>query len=335
LRQQNKLPEAEALVRRAIAIDPSDGEEGPGDRMRAYSELAAILDAKGQKKDADFYREVVTSIRLSEQADEFYKAGLLKQAIQMYEKGLSHFADAYCIQSRMAIQLAQMGDNAAAEEHYRRAYELMPDSFGRVESHCFGCERVFDGERAASIAESVFTKLVAARPDKPQVHYLLGYLREEQERYSEALTNFQAATRLDPAYLNAWIKINELTSHVVLAPKERDQVVFNILRLDPLHRHSNLSFRLVSDLPGLWNAVEAVNRIQPTAKTNIFTLTASEAAQKTNARHVDDPENGMEASYYNYNYNGARHLSPGEAVNENAFISFATQLLAGNHFMEE
>jgi hypothetical protein len=52
---------------------------------------------------------------------------------------------------------------------------MMPDSFGRVESHCFGCERAFDGERAQSIAERVFTGIAAKRPDNPQVHYLLGY----------------------------------------------------------------------------------------------------------------------------------------------------------------
>jgi tetratricopeptide (TPR) repeat protein len=157
LRQQNQLADAEAIARKAISIDPSDGEEGPGDRMRAYAELADIREARGDKKEADFYREVVKSIRLSEHADEFYKAGLLKHAIPMYEEALNHFADAYCIQSRLAIQLAELGKTKEAEEHYRRAYELMPDSFGRVESHCFGCEKVFDGERAQGIAEKVFT----------------------------------------------------------------------------------------------------------------------------------------------------------------------------------
>ena len=35
----------------------------------------------------------------------------------------------------------------------------MPDSFGRVESHCFGCERAFEGQRAQSLAEKIFTEL--------------------------------------------------------------------------------------------------------------------------------------------------------------------------------
>ena len=80
----------------------------------------------------------------------------------------------------------------------------MPESFGRVESHCFGCEGVFHGELAQNIAEKVFGELAAKTPDKPQVHYLLGYLREEQGRYQEALPELQKAVKLDPDYLNAW-----------------------------------------------------------------------------------------------------------------------------------
>ena len=109
LRQQNQLPEAEKIIRQAIAIDPSDGEEGRGDRMRAYAELADILEAQGNNKDAGTYREIVKAIRLSEDADQFYQAGLLKHAITMYEEALNHFSDAYCIQSRLAIQLAALG----------------------------------------------------------------------------------------------------------------------------------------------------------------------------------------------------------------------------------
>ena len=50
------------------------------------------------------------------------------------------FADAYCIQSRLALRYSELGDYVKAEQHYQRAFELMPDSFGRIESHCFGCE---------------------------------------------------------------------------------------------------------------------------------------------------------------------------------------------------
>jgi len=329
LRGQNKLAEAETLVRQAITIDPSDGQEGRGDRMRAYAELADILEARGNKKDADFYREIVKAIRLSEDADQFYRAGLLKRAIPMYEQGLNHFADAYCIQSRLAIQLSELGKTQEAEEHYRRAYELMPDSFGRVESHCFGCERVFDGARAQGIAEKVFIKLAVERPDKPQVHYLLGYLREEEERYNEARTNYLAATQLDPNYLNAWIKVQGISEHVLMPPKERDEIVFNILRLDPLQRHGQPGFERVSDLTGLWNAVDAAARRQLIPATNLFTLTASKEALEKKKGNPNDQAAMFERIGMMQTERSL--LSPGRALAQTPFIRFAGELMIGGN----
>ena len=289
LRQQSQLEAAEKTIRQAIAIDPSDGEEGRGDRMRAYSELAEILDARGNSKDAETYREIVKAIRLSENADQFYTAGLLKHAISMYEEALNHFSDAYCIQSRLAIQLAALGLNAEAEEHYRRAYELMPDSFGRVESHCFGCEKAFDGQHAQSIAEKVFTQLAAERPNKPQVHYLLGYLRQEQERYNEALTNYLTAVRLDPDYLNAWVKVQEASAQTLMPQQQRDETVFNILRLDPLHRHAQPDYQRVSDLKRLWTAVADAAIHQPPQASDLFALDASKSAMEKAATAATAP----------------------------------------------
>src|SRR5205807_2349007 len=106
LRTHGQFETAEEAARRAISIDPSDGEEGPGDRMRAYAELAEIRAARGDAKEAEFFRGAVAAIRESELADRFHAAGLLKRAVKMYEDSLKHFADAYCIQSRLAIQLA-------------------------------------------------------------------------------------------------------------------------------------------------------------------------------------------------------------------------------------
>ena len=334
LREQGQLETAEKIIRQAIAIDPSDGEEGRGDRMRAYSELAEILDARGNKKDADFYREVVKAIRLSETADQFYAAGLLKRAVTMYEQGLEHFSDAYCIQSRLAIQLAALGRTAEAEEHYRRAYELMPDSFGRVESHCFGCEKAFDGDHAQSIAEKVFTQLVAERPNKPQVHYLLGYLRLEQENYNAALTNFLDATKLDSDYLNAWVKAQEAANQTLVSSKERDEITFNILRLDPLHRHTSPNFNRVNDLAGLWNAVAIADNHQPAAITTLYPLTASKAVQDNKLKN---PANRFMAAQMLQQQSqwGNQATTPAGAVAQTPFVQLAGQMMLGNSGMTD
>jgi tetratricopeptide (TPR) repeat protein len=292
--------------------------------MRAYAELADIREARGDQKEADFYRQVVQAIRISEDADQYYMAGLLKRAIAMYQQGLDHFADAYCIQSRMAIQLASLGKTSEAAEHYRRAYELMPDSFGRVESHCFGCERVFDGEQAQSIAEKVFTQLVAERPNKPQVYYLLGYLQTEEEHYSEAWTNFQTAVRLDPDYLNAWAKLQETSQQIVVSPKDRETIALNILRLDPLQRHASADFKGVSDLTLLWNAAAVAEQFQPKPVTNLFPLTASRIEMEKKTDNFGERMQFMEMMQ---SRNEGRGLSPARAVAETPFVNLAGELM--------
>lgn len=333
LEQEGRLEEAESIVRQAISIDPSDGESGRGDRMRAYAELADIREARGDNKEAAFYREIVKAIRISENADQYYLAGLLKRAIAMYQEGLDHFADAYCIQSRMAIQLAALGKTAEAEEHYRRAYELMPDSFGRVESHCFGCERVFDGEQAQSVAEKVFKQLVADRPNKPQVYYLLGYLYMEENHYNEAWTNFQTAVRLDPDYLNAWVQMQDVSRQILLPARQRDEIVFNILRLDPLQRHSNPNYEEVADVRRLWDAVDAATKLQPAPSTHLFELTASKIALRNKAGTAD-PRTVAFAAMAMEQEN--QNLSPAQAIARTSFLSLAGQLiLNGNGNISE
>ena len=59
LLQTQQLQAAEETIRRAIAIDPSDGEQPANDRLRAYAVLADIVDAKGQQKDAAGYRQAL------------------------------------------------------------------------------------------------------------------------------------------------------------------------------------------------------------------------------------------------------------------------------------
>lgn len=250
---------AETSARRAIAIDPSDGEQGPPDRMRAYAVLADVLEARGDAKSAQDYRRAVSAIRLSEQADELRRLGLLKRAAGIYEAALGEFSDAYCIQSRLAVQLGRLGLREESLKHYRRAFELMPDSFGRVESHCFGCENVFDGTRAQEIAEEVFTSLIQRGSTKPQVPYMLGYLRMQQGRYGEAATFFRQVVALDADYLNAWKHLHELARQTYIDARERDAARLRLHELDPRRLHVNYELDEVGDLAALWNALASTD----------------------------------------------------------------------------
>jgi tetratricopeptide (TPR) repeat protein len=278
--------EAESLIRQAITIDPSDGEEGPNDRMRAYSVLAEVLEAKGAKAQAAIFRGAVEAIRISERTDELHSLGLYERAFAGYRQALAQFADAYCIQSRLAIRLTEQGRREEAFEHYRRAYELMPASFGRVESHCFGCESVFQGAEQQTLAERVFNRLLAKDPGKPQIHYLLGYLNKERGRLSEAAKRFGESVRLDPEYLNAWKHLHELGKHIYLEPRQRDRARFKLLELDPRQRHVRYDLDSVGDLAALWNGVNAVYR--PAETGALYPLRKS--AQAVDAKLASIPE---------------------------------------------
>ena len=226
-----KIDEAEQTIKAAIAIDPSDGDQGHGRRMLAYTVYAEILEKKGDTSNAKLYRSVVEAIRMSEKADVYLQAGLIARALKLYENSLTIFSDAYCIQSRLAIHLAETGRMQEAVSHYRKAYELMVDSFGYVETHCFGCESAFRGEIQQKIAEEVFTKVAKERPNKPQVHYLLGYLRETQGRNVEAVEHYRRAVILDDKYLNAWIKLGEV-GKTILTEDELNSVKQKVAKLD-------------------------------------------------------------------------------------------------------
>jgi tetratricopeptide (TPR) repeat protein len=330
LQQNGKLEEAEAAARKAISIDPSDGEQGPGRRMRAYAVLSDIRKARGDEKEAETFRGIVDAIRLSEKADGYYQAGLLTQAIAMYEDSLSKFDGAYCIQSRLALRLTEAGKHEEAAEHYRRAYELMPDSFGRVESHCFGCEAAFSGREAQSIADKVFTSLAKSDPRKPQVHYLLGYLREEQGNYSEALTHFRDAVKLDPDYLNAWKHIDIVGKEYFLSAADQDAIAFNGIRLDPLSRHAGWTGTgKVTDLRKLWSVVETAVQLRPKLAEALYPLAASKAAIE---------KQGAEASTRQREYESwgedsrIRDRGPAQIIVQNEMISKAIQLLQRNRF---
>ena len=291
LLKEGKLTEAEESVRAAIAIDPSDGEQGPGDRMRAYAILADIREARGDAKEAEFFRNVIKAIRLSEEADQLYKIGLIGPAMTMYEDSLKMFADAYCIQSRLALRMNEQGRWKEAEEHYRKAYELMPDSFGRIESHCFGCEGAFAGEKPQGVADKVFTRLAEEKPDSPRVQYLLGYLRESQKRPEEALRAYQRAVALDPDYLNAWKKMASLRTKLLLTSDERNAIALNLARLDPYSRDSALPLQGVTDLAALWTILsEADKRYTPTPSELYPLNAAAKALSQSTARRQQVPD---------------------------------------------
>lgn len=320
------LEDSEKVARAAIKVDPSDGEQGAGDRMRVYGILANILQAKGDTQNAEVFRGVIKSIRLSEKADTFYAQGLVSRAVVLYKESLDYFSDAYCIQSRLALRLSEQGRWKEAEEHYRRAYELMPGSFGRVESHCFGCERAFAGSRQQTIAERVFTGLAEQQPNNPQVHYLLGYLRYEQERYAEALPEFEKAVALDADYLNAWKKIVGMQERMRLPESVRNAAALNMARLDPLQKHGNLTLSGATNLADVWSVLAKAST-EAGIPGNLFPLPAAAAALKGDEENTKDSRANWMRRQREMIANVGKPKTPGQIFAQQEFTRNTEQLL--------
>lgn len=281
LHQARREEEAEQAARAAIALDPRDEDQPAGRRMRAYAVLAEICTARGDKAQAEQLQRQVQAIRLAEQADEWYEAGLFTRAGQIYQEALKLDPDNSCIEARLALQHSWRGDYPQAEAHYQHIFERMSDRLGRTESFCYGCSGIFLSRRAQGIAEKSLTAQAQKAPMNASVQYLLGYLRENQRRYKNAVQHYQAAVRLDPEYQSAWKQLASVGEAGGLPEKERDAAALNLLRLDPQSRHMGYrSPATVNDLKALWTTVEAIRREHSPrpVPTSLYPLAASAKA---------------------------------------------------------
>ena len=267
---------ARALIDQAIALDPSDGDQGKNSRMQAYSVLARIFEAQGNSEKANFFDEVVVAIRAGEAADDYLNAGLINEAIERYQKSLGHFNDAYCLQSRLALTLAKNGRFEEAIPHFEKAFNLMPVSFGPRESHCFGCEGLFSDKRVHGIAERILKAFVEKNPDNPRAPYLLGLIYDETKQYEASTAAYQKALEIDPNYYNAAnrlisaLKKNPTKAHLV------QSVVKNAITIAP---YSNLRslFSQRSDIAQTWH--DAANHTESPldlGKLPLLPVTATE-----------------------------------------------------------
>ncbi len=337
LLDQGQLAAAGQTIREAISIDPSDGEQGKNTRMYAYKILAEVLRQEGDDDSAKVFDGAIAAIRKSERADDFQNAGLHSIARKMYKDSLELFNDAYCIQSRLAIQLYEAGDLEQAAIHFERAFQLMPSSFGMIESHCFGCEGAFAGELAQELAEKIFLRLLQEDPKKPQVHYLLGYLRSAQSRPREALKHYQEAVRLAPQYLNAWEKLADIASRYPEHAQLHDDAVCALLKLDPQQRHIQVDAREIKDLAKFWEAYSAAQkrRVPPPVIDN--ELAGAKAEQQLRVEEANKLDGNDSPNFNRMRHSSVTRFSsdeqqtptyPGKLLEQNERLRQVVQMLS-------
>ncbi len=283
LRRLGRLAEAEKLARAAVALDPTDGDAGPNRRLMSYVLLSKILHEL-KNPDAETYDHIVSAVRQSEKADKFRAAGLLPQALALYREASATFSGAYCVEARIALTLADQGKHAESLEHFKRAYELMPASFGRIESLCLSCETAFEGSARRKLALETFQKMAKTLSKKPQVHYMLGRLYAESSQPLAAFTAFQRAVELDPGYFNAWKSMVELEGLGAAQEPKLKQAALTMLRLDPLELHAGYQGdrKEISDCVTLWRLYSvAYAALPPAPKGPLYPVHKSSGKGRT------------------------------------------------------
>ena len=259
LRRDGDLPGAEAAARRALEIDPTDGESPPGDRIRSYAILASILEQKGgaeARNEAATLRRVVAAVRAAEKGDVLTELGDLTDTIRFYDEAADLFADAYCVQWRLAERLRATGRADEAVAHYEETFRHMPAQFGQVASLCFGCQGVFSSEESVGAAERILPALAAEPGAGAAVHYLLGMLRHEQGRFEEAAAAYERALEVDPGHFDALRALLSLRDCVDRPAAEWARLQAQARRLDPFLRNHGEDGEMIVDWPGLWRAYE-------------------------------------------------------------------------------
>ena len=276
LRRLGRLDVAEETIRHALKVDPTDGESPPGDRVRAYAVLGAILEEQGKAGDAQFFKDVVRAVRIAEEGDELKELGLTQRSLDRFTEAEALFADAYCVQWRLAEQLREMGRIEEAQKHYEIAFERMPEQFGRVASLCFGCMRVFSGEQSVSAAEVVLGRLVATPPVRPAVYYLMGQLREEQKNFSEASEWYEKALEADPDYFDVLLRLYSLKDRGGREDMDWVAVQNQIIRLKPLGRDgAGDGADEILDWAFVWKVRNEAVKTLPPSLDALFPLTAN------------------------------------------------------------
>ncbi|MDR1284567.1 MAG: tetratricopeptide repeat protein [Opitutaceae bacterium] len=259
-----------ATLRIAAGVDPTDNASPPADRMRVYEFVSEALKKKGDLETAEFFGNVLKAVHLTSEGDRWSRAGLTPRGLERYQEALKFFPNGSAALWRATFAFERQGRHDEAITAFRRACEFMADSINRLGSPFVdadadaasgsGGPRWFGGPATQAIAEETFDKLSRRQPGRPQYAFLTGILREEQGRTAEAVKFYQRAVQIDPFQLGAWGRLAGLLDRTDLSAKERDEVFFNILELDPAGRYFRSDLSRVSDQERLWKQLDKNER---------------------------------------------------------------------------
>ncbi len=248
LTDTQRLAEAEAMYRQAIAVDG----ESPA-AAGAYDGLAAVLQDSGQLEPAIAASKKAAVLRGSAE-DSFGVGntleflGRIPDAVEMFKLAASQkegFADAHM---KAAKHLFNMGQPKDAIPHYQAATLINPEA---AELHCNlanAQQMVGDANGALDSAR----KAIEIKPDLAEAHNIMGVLWKERRRWADSLASFSRAMQAKPDSADS---IHNLGTVLEMVGREPEATKFfeRAVALRPemalYHLHLAANLLLLGDYP--------------------------------------------------------------------------------------
>ena len=132
-------------------------------------------------------------------AKVYFNRGMRREALGEYEAVLKidpHYAMAHI---NLATILMEEGDNVEARKHFKAGLEDFPESTVALFNYSVFLQRQGDLESA----RRYLTRASLLDPQMAQIHYQLGLVLVEQNRFDEAATQFRETLRINPRFAGA------------------------------------------------------------------------------------------------------------------------------------
>jgi protein O-GlcNAc transferase len=228
--ERGELPQAEALYRQVLALEPTHPDalhllgliayqagrfdvavdlmtraiQQRGDVPHFHSNLGAALKEQGRIQEAvNHFRK---ALRLNPDfADAHNSLGAVLESLGDISEATAHFVEALRLKpgspeahSNLGVVLHKQGDAAGAIAHYEQALQLKT---ANPEAHN-NLGLTLDGLGRRSEAIEHYQEALRLRPDYPEAHNNLGAALREQGQ-PEAMAHFREAIRIKPEYVEA------------------------------------------------------------------------------------------------------------------------------------
>jgi len=227
--QQRRHDEAEDVLRRAVRLDP--------ELEQAHFHLGRALLANGKSAEADEAFERCFALnpekgRLAEAA-RLHRSGKTEEAEKLYRRVLKDNPKNVTALRLLGVIAMQSGHPENAEELLSKAVRLAPDFTGAI----IDLGRLHQDQNRLAEAIECFEKAVETDPRSSHAHFLLAAALAPAARTAAAAAAYRRAIELKPEHAGAWLGLGHTLKTLGRQP-EAIEAYRECIRLKPANGES-------------------------------------------------------------------------------------------------